>query len=142
MEIDVNRLHVGDIVRHFKGGLYRIIATGMHTETGEDLVIYQSLKDQRVWARPYKMFMGKVDKEKYPDATQEYRLELVEKKDDSYAFYSENLNTLISTIDDERLVSELNNRVRDGRIQAYPTIETNQRGYNKIWRLETDEKSN
>ena len=72
-----NRLHVDDIVRHFKGGLYKILAFSTHTETNEKLVTYQSLTDHRVWTRPYDMFMSKVDREKYPDATQEYRLELV-----------------------------------------------------------------
>ena len=37
-------------------------------------VVYQSLKDQRVWTRPYDMFISKVDREKYPNAYQPYRL--------------------------------------------------------------------
>ena len=41
------------------------------------MVVYQSLKDQRVWIRPYDMFISKVDREKYPEAKQEYRLESI-----------------------------------------------------------------
>lgn len=64
----------GDIVQHFKGGFYKIIAIGINTETEEKMVVSQSLKDQRVWIRPYDMFISKVDREKYPNAYQPYRL--------------------------------------------------------------------
>lgn len=65
---------VGDTVQHFKGGLYKIVAIATHTETKENLVIYQSLKDNKTWARPYAMFTSEVDKDKYPDVKQKYRL--------------------------------------------------------------------
>ena len=64
----------GDTVQHFKGGFYKIVTIGTNTETGEKMVVYQSLKDQRVWIRPYNMFISKVDREKYPNAYQPYRL--------------------------------------------------------------------
>lgn len=62
-----------DTVQHFKGGFYKIIAIGTNTETEEKMVVYQSLKDKRVWIRPYEMFISKVDREKYPNAYQPYR---------------------------------------------------------------------
>lgn len=71
---------VGDLVRHFKGGIYIIKAIGIHTETKEKMVVYQSLKDQQVWVRPYEMFVSEVDKEKYPEVTQPYRLVKLELK--------------------------------------------------------------
>lgn len=64
----------GDTVQHFKGGFYKIVAIGTNTETEEKMVVYQSLKDKRVWIRPYEMFISKVDREKYPNADQSYRL--------------------------------------------------------------------
>ena len=64
----------GDTVQHFKGGFYKIVAIGTNTETEEKMVVYQSLKDQRVWIRPYDMFISKVDREKYPNAYQPYIL--------------------------------------------------------------------
>ena len=36
-------------------------------------VIYESLKDKKVWAREYNMFNSKVDHLKYPDVTTYYR---------------------------------------------------------------------
>jgi hypothetical protein len=75
----------GDIVRHFKGNLYQILDFARHTETGELLVVYQCLYDsyssdgkRMIYARPYKMFEEVVDKEKYSNADQEYRFEIVE----------------------------------------------------------------
>lgn len=74
------RLLAGDIVQHFKGGLYVIINIDVkHTESGERLVVYHN-SEGVYFARPYDMFMSKVDNEKYPDVEQEYRMEKVTAK--------------------------------------------------------------
>lgn len=69
------------LFRHFKGGVYKIIVVGHHSETHEPLVVYFNVHnpDARLnpCIRPLDMFMSEVDCAKYPDAKQKYRFELI-----------------------------------------------------------------
>lgn len=66
----------GEKYRHFKQGkIVNIIGICRHTETAEISVVYGC--EGHIWNRPLEMFMSEVDKEKYPDAKQRYRFEVI-----------------------------------------------------------------
>ena len=78
----MRKVEIGGIYKHFKGHIYQVIAVAYDTEkyTIDDpnasrLVIYENLETKEVWARPYSMFVSRVDREKYPDCKQTYRFE-------------------------------------------------------------------
>jgi len=79
-------LKIGGLYHHFKKEKdqnYRVIGVALHTETEEKLVIYQQEWGDRtgLFARPLDMFLSEVDKEKYPNVTQKYRLEEIKEDD-------------------------------------------------------------
>lgn len=54
-------IQIGDIYEHYSRKRYKILAVGRHSETLEEVVIYQSLYgDGDVWVRPLAMFLETV----------------------------------------------------------------------------------
>lgn len=75
----IRKPKAGECYRHFKGNRYQVLTIARHTENDEELVIYEGLYGEHpVFARPVEMFCGRVDKNKFPDVSQEYRFELEE----------------------------------------------------------------
>ncbi len=65
----------GQIYRHFKGDLVKVICLAKDSENLEEVVVYEHKGE--IWVRSLAMFLSKIDKKKYPDAKGEYRFEEV-----------------------------------------------------------------
>ncbi len=56
------------IYRHFKGKEYRVIGLVRHSETLEEMVLYEALYDNdlgKFWVRPAAMFTENIEKDGY-----------------------------------------------------------------------------
>ncbi len=52
------------IYRHFKGNRYRVLFTARHSETEEELVVYQALYGEGgYWVRPAAMWNEEVERD-------------------------------------------------------------------------------
>ena len=52
------------IYRHFKGNRYRVLFTARHSETEEELVVYQALAGEGgCWVRPAAMWSEEVERD-------------------------------------------------------------------------------
>ena len=60
----MQKIEVGKIYQHYKGNEYKIIALAKHSETLEEMVVYQSIKDKQVWVRPISMWNDIINEHK------------------------------------------------------------------------------
>ena len=55
-------IKIGGMYRHYKNKEYKVLALATHTETLEEMVVYQALYgEEAVWVRPLAMFMEMVE---------------------------------------------------------------------------------
>ncbi len=60
--MDERTVNIGHKYRHFKGNEYKVLHLAKHSETLEDIVVYQQLYGEMgVWVRPLEMFLEKVE---------------------------------------------------------------------------------
>jgi hypothetical protein len=46
-----------EIYRHYKGNVYRVLHIAKHSETHEDMVVYQDINSpNKIWVRPASMW--------------------------------------------------------------------------------------
>ena len=59
--LSAKSIEVGSLYEHYKGLRYKILAIARHSETLEELVVYQALYgDEDVWVRPLAMFLESI----------------------------------------------------------------------------------
>ena len=71
-------VQVGHVYRHFKGTLYKVICICKDSEDLSLKVVYEDEFSKKIWVRDKEAFLSLVDKDKYPNANQKYRFELVD----------------------------------------------------------------
>ena len=56
----MQEIGIGKIYKHYKGNVYKIIAIAKHSETCEDMIVYQGVNDGKVWVRPKSMWNDEI----------------------------------------------------------------------------------
>ena len=55
---------IGKYYRHFKGNIYHVLHIAKHSETLEEIVVYQAMYGERgVWVRPKAMFEEVIERD-------------------------------------------------------------------------------
>lgn len=54
----------GEYYRHFKGNIYRVLHIARHSETLEEMIVYQAMYGERgIWVRPLAMFEEEIKRD-------------------------------------------------------------------------------
>ena len=60
----MKELVIGGIYKHYKGNEYKVKGVAKHSETCEEMVVYQALYgDFGLWVRPKAMFLETIEKD-------------------------------------------------------------------------------
>lgn len=73
-------VEVGSVWQHFKGDQMKIVAIATHSETLEEMIIYEHQK--KIWARPISIFLSDEDISSRLDnqTGQKYRFEKIKEE--------------------------------------------------------------
>ena len=96
----------------------------IHSETGEEMVVYKTLYgEEKFYVRPLEMFMSPVDRNKYPEAEQNFRFEIYSEEENSSAT-PEVLKFLEAETYEDRLeaLNKLGERTTNDMIDIMSTV--------------------
>ena len=75
----MNRPKINEIYKHYKGNKYKVLGIANHSETLQEMVVYQALYGEMgVWVRPLSMWSEEVS----VDGKKTIRVMLTEEKND------------------------------------------------------------
>ena len=57
----MKQIIIGKVYKHYKGNKYQVLALAKHSETSEDMIVYQNIEKGDVWVRPKRMWFEIVD---------------------------------------------------------------------------------
>ena len=66
MSFEAQSIKIGSWYTHYKGTLYRVISVARHSETLQEMVVYQRVGsgiesvDLQIWVRPLDLFLEQV----------------------------------------------------------------------------------
>lgn len=59
----MNEINIGDVFRHFKGNVYKVIALARDCEDLSEVVVYQNVEKGDTWVRPLDNFLETVTRD-------------------------------------------------------------------------------
>lgn len=70
-------LKIHGVYQHYKGDYYLVEDVAVHSETGEEMVIYRKLYGNgSLWVRPKELFLSEIDHDEHPEIKAKYRFTL------------------------------------------------------------------